>query len=411
LVEDVRKAPDDVLSNVEPLREFLQVGYTLNFPTRKRYHIEVIRTNLSRNTSGVFDQIHDELVDAVRDHIPTSGDEWVTVPVMPTVQRIVSRISCRILVGPSLCRNREYQEIALGSAINIMKTAMAVQLCPGPLKTIVSRIVTNLPSQIRRTRELIRPLVEERFAKMEQMGGKWDDGPSDVLMGLMNEAQGPERTLEALTQRMLLVNVASIHTTSFTFMHILYRLMANPEYIDPLRQEVEVVVAEEGWTKNGIDKMNKIDSFIRESQRIDSLFTWGVSRLALRPFTFSNGVTIPAGTLVSLPIRPIHVDEDIYLNAEEFDGYRFSKLREKNSNMAAKHQMVTASAELLSFGFGRHACPGRYFVAYELKALLAHVLITYDVKVEEGKELPRGRFSGQSHLPERANLLFRKRQK
>ena len=81
----------------------------------------------------------------------------------------------------------------------------------------------------------------------------------------------------------------------------------------------------------------------------------GVSRLALRPFTFSNGVTIPAGTLVSLPIRPIHVDEDIYPNAQEFDGYRFLKLREESGNMAAKHQMVTASAELLSFGFGRHA--------------------------------------------------------
>ena len=77
--------------------------------------------------------------------------------------------------------------------------------------------------------------------------------------------------------------------------------------------------------------------------------------MALRPFTFSNGVTIPAGTFVSLPIRPIHLDEDIYPNAEEFDGYRFLKLREENSNMAAKHQMVTASAELLSFGFGRHA--------------------------------------------------------
>jgi len=81
----------------------------------------------------------------------------------------------------------------------------------------------------------------------------------------------------------------------------------------------------------------------------------GMSRLALRPFTFSNGVTIPAGTPVSLPMRPIHVDEDIYPNAEEFDGYRFLKLREEGSNKGAKHQMVTASAELLSFGFGRHA--------------------------------------------------------
>ena len=56
-------------------------------------------------------------------------------------------------------------------------------------------------------------------------------------------------------------------------MQVLYRLLANPEYIEPLRQEVEAVVAEEGWTKAGMDKMYKIDSFIRETQRIDVLAT------------------------------------------------------------------------------------------------------------------------------------------
>jgi hypothetical protein len=51
----------------------------------------------------------------------------------------------------------------------------------------------------------------------------------------------------------------------------LYRLLANPEYIEPLRQEVEAVVAEEGWTKAAMDKMHKIDSFLRETQRVDGL--------------------------------------------------------------------------------------------------------------------------------------------
>jgi hypothetical protein len=51
----------------------------------------------------------------------------------------------------------------------------------------------------------------------------------------------------------------------------LYRLLANPEYIEPLRQEIDAVIAEEGWTKAGIDKMHKVDSFLRESQRADGL--------------------------------------------------------------------------------------------------------------------------------------------
>jgi len=50
---------------------------------------------------------------------------------------------------------------------------------------------------------------------------------------------------------------------------VLCRLLSNPEYIEPLRQEVEAAVAEEGWTKAGMDKMRKIDSFLRETQRVD----------------------------------------------------------------------------------------------------------------------------------------------
>jgi hypothetical protein len=51
----------------------------------------------------------------------------------------------------------------------------------------------------------------------------------------------------------------------------LYRLLANPEYIGPLREEVDAVIREEGWTKAGVDKMYKIDSFLKETQRVDGI--------------------------------------------------------------------------------------------------------------------------------------------
>ena len=52
----------------------------------------------------------------------------------------------------------------------------------------------------------------------------------------------------------------------------------------------------------------------------------------MRPFTFSNGITIPAGTLVSAPSGVIHKDEELYPNPEEFDGFRFVRLRELNTS-------------------------------------------------------------------------------
>ena len=39
----------------------------------------------------------------------------------------------------------------------------------------------------------------------------------------------------------------------------------------PLLKEVEEVVQQEGWTKAALDQMYKIDSFIKESQRMHPL--------------------------------------------------------------------------------------------------------------------------------------------
>lgn len=49
------------------------------------------------------------------------------------------------------------------------------------------------------------------------------------------------------------------------FTHALYHLAAMPQYIQPMREEVEKVVGKEGWTKAAIDKLNMVDSFLKET--------------------------------------------------------------------------------------------------------------------------------------------------
>ena len=51
----------------------------------------------------------------------------------------------------------------------------------------------------------------------------------------------------------------------------LYQLSYHPQYIEPLREEIASVVAESGWSKKSIDRLNKLDSFIRETQRVAPL--------------------------------------------------------------------------------------------------------------------------------------------
>lgn len=53
--------------------------------------------------------------------------------------------------------------------------------------------------------------------------------------------------------------------------------------------------------------------------------------------------------------------------------------------------------------------PGRFFAANELKAMLAHVLMKYDVKLEDA--FPKSMVIGSAVVPAKANVLFRKRQR
>jgi len=411
LIDDIRKAPDNVLGTRELFRESFQLDYTLDFFEKEdAYETRVVRSRLTRNIAATFDQIQDELDVALREYIPVSNEEWVKVSILPAMQRIICRASSRVFVGVPLCRNRDYQTLIMDFKLDFMKLASTLALFPKPLKPFVVRMTTNLPSKIRQMAKFIRPLVEERLTKLEELGETWDDAPNDMLMWLMSEAKGVERSPEGLARRLLLVNFAAINATSLMVSQVLCRLISNPEYIEPLRQEVEAAVADEGWTKVGMDKMRKIDSFLRETQRVDVESIVMPICLTLRPFTFSSGVTVPADTVIALPVHAIHSDEEIYPNAEKFDGSRFTKLRDEEGDvMWSRHQAITASAKLLAFGIGRHARPGRFFAVNEMKALIAHIIVTYDFKFEEGKVVPDGHQIGMFRDPGNIDMMFRKR--
>jgi hypothetical protein len=127
--------------------------------------------------------------------------------------------------------------------------------------SIVARMLSNLPSQIQQEIEFIRPLVEERFAKMEEFGEDWDDKPvcqtsylvllslhdssqNDMLMWLMSEAKGVEKSLEGVARRLLAVNFAAIHTTSQVSAMILVPpqpLLCGPNHGIPLDIHASVV--------------------------------------------------------------------------------------------------------------------------------------------------------------------------
>jgi len=131
----------------------------------------------------------------------------------------------------------------------------------------------------------------------------------------------------------------------------------------------------------------------------------------LKGITLSNGQYIPPGVCIEVPSYAVYQDSANYPDADRFDGFRFAKIRKAGSaSDNARNQFVTTNEQNLFFGYGKHACPGRFFAANEIKMILARCILEYDIKNVEGVE---GRLAnlenGRGSTPDATKqLLFKK---
>lgn len=115
--------------------------------------------------------------------------------------------------------------------------------------------------------------------------------------------------------------------------------------------------------------MRKIDSFLKESQRMNGLglstyilpsascpliIVVTMTRKAMKDFTFSDGTFIPRGTYVSAAETATHHDDQVYGDAAHFNPFRFAEMRDEDGE-GTKHQFVSTNLDYISFGHGRHA--------------------------------------------------------
>lgn len=263
----------------------------------------------------------------------------------------------------------------------------------------------------RRASKICLPFVKARLEQTAMLRSDpeycWVP-PRDGLQWIIEEsyASGDIGQLapEIICKRLLLVNDISLHTTSFTVHNVILDLLsADPSkaYIESLREECEQVLTEAGgsWTVEAVNKLKLVDSTIRESIRLTPIASVGLPRTVVHPngTQLENyGVRIPYGTTIATPIEAIHYDEDIYANARRFDPFRFAQPGAAGNVFDNLSEGATADKELkprnkpllsasldeafLGFGFGKHACPGRFFALNEMKIFIAHMIINYDLQ-------------------------------
>ena len=89
---------------------------------------------------------------------------------------------------------------------------------------------------------------------------------------MADQAQGSEKDKKFIAGILLKVSFAAIHTSAAAPSQLIFDLCAMPEYIEPLRREMETAMTPDGVIdKQGFVKLVKLDSIMKESQRFNPL--------------------------------------------------------------------------------------------------------------------------------------------
>ena len=139
-------------------------------------------------------------------------------------------------------------------------------------------------------------------------------------------------------------------------------------------------------------------------------------RKTTKPFTFSNGIVVPTGTMMYAASDPVQLDPAIYPNADQFNGFRFEGLMDQDTlyfdnEGGSRHQMVATSADFLAWGHGKHACPGRFFAAVELKMILGFLIMNYDLDFEQPVRPAVSVFEAHRFADGKSKILFKRRER
>jgi hypothetical protein len=270
-IDEVGSIPDSKLSFSVGIYHKLEGKYT-TIGTRDNKPSVVaksVKAHLASNIARTLEGLQDEADFAIPSCFGECN-EWTPIQFHSKILRVIALLSGRTFVGLPLCRNEEWIDVTINYAID---ANMAVAPVKGIYPLLRPFIAPRLP-EVRRIKQhringarLLKPILVERLENLKIPGFK---PPTDMIQFVIQNSG--EKTGDVLFQchMQMIISLASIHTTAMSMTQVMYNLALYPEYQEPLRKELqEVLAADNGiLTKAGITKLKKMDSFMRESQRL-----------------------------------------------------------------------------------------------------------------------------------------------
>ncbi|KAI1149219.1 cytochrome P450 [Nemania diffusa] len=393
-MDELREAPQEKLSLPAVLNE-TSTMCKLGGPLFTNEVQISTRVELNGALNSLIEPMQTLCFRAAKEAMPACPD-WTSVVIYPKILELFSQMSARVMVGPELCE--AWSAIAMKYITRVLAAQTAVQKKYHPSFYWTAYYLNPelaLVNEVRReAAELVRPVLEARQAAYAT-DGAGAEKHDDFIQWVMDNyrASGKTVTPDEMVQSIFIFMFASTYGTSFIALQSLLALLCTPFALNEIREEIQRASQQLNgspvWTRQALGELKMMDSFMKETLRMKPLQETTVQRFAMTPYTFEDGLRIPAGTIVSFPNLCYNTDPSrpSIPDADTFYGKRWERRRELNN--LGKFQFASTAEDAFDWGGGRHACPGRFMADVTIKLMLICLITKYDMKLpDRGPEQP-----------------------
>ncbi|MDQ3776600.1 MAG: cytochrome P450 [Pseudomonadota bacterium] len=188
-----------------------------------------------------------------------------------------------------------------------------------------------------------------------------DGSDQSSIFSLLANAEDSRGTLTRAQIRaeLLVILLGGTDTTASTMSWIMAWIMANESVRARLGEEL-LMLRDQPFDGDNIDKLEYLDAVIKESCRISPMLFNSSARLLTQPLEL-GGYRLPAGTIAASCSYLVHTRPDNYPTPMQFDPKRFWRVKPD-------------SYRWVPFGGGIRRCTGMAFALYEIKVVIASLL-------------------------------------
>ncbi|OAG01871.1 putative Ent-kaurene oxidase [Paraphaeosphaeria sporulosa] len=321
---------------------------------------------------------------------------WKTIKGWDECGRIISRASQRFLIGLPSSRNEAMLETSRLYANALLVGGAIINCFPPWMRCVVAPLIAIRARYFQaRYVKMLVPVVEERIRQYEAgLYKERDEVRKDDFLHRMIPMCAKDA--EQLNAERIALRIASLLTPlifaiCYVFAHCVLDIHSSHDRVEilaGLEEECRRVSAEFGGLNSSasLDALKRIDSTIRESMRVSDVMVTNIFRdVTSGVVDVGNGLRVGPGVRMLFPTQDIHMDPDNYDDPTRFDAFRFSRPFQDKENLGDGSEeqefITTPTPTFMPWGYGRHACPGRYFAAQSMKQALSYLVLNYDVEL------------------------------